>query len=390
MTYIRDTHAEPVVYPCGTGILPVNHGRDAHATRRSTSASRNSLLMLLLTLLGAACTRIGPDEIGVRTRNFAPGEGIVQADQRPGYHRFLWPLDSWHRFPSTVQTLRFAPQRDMLERTAGPIEITSADGDRVALSVEMLVRIADDSAHRVLQDSGSGDRFLDVARGLGVDAARAFFGRLRTEEFYDVERRETARREIIEQLGPRLDSRHMELVAFLVEGVEFGPNYEALIRAKKVADQQVELERSRSRAAEARGRVEMIRTETEIRLRAMQKEAEIAMLEIGTDANLRIGGLNAEAEQYTSQRRADADRYRGLKEAESTRVTKTAEAESIRLRNEALTGSGGRNLVAMETVKGLNLPQMNIASDGYPWLSPREMVTRFGGDAATDSDGEAP
>ena len=350
---------------------------------------RNGLLVLILALAGSACTRIGPDEIGVRTRNFA-GEGIVQADQRPGYHRFLWPLDSWHRFPSTVQTLRFAPQRDMLERTAGPLEITSADGDRVAISAEVLFRIADDSAHRVLQDSGSGDRFQEVARGLSLDAARAFFGRLSTEEFYDVERREATRLEIVEQLGPRLANRHLELVAFLVEGVEFGPNYETLIRAKKVADQQVELERSRSRAAEERGRVEMIRTETEVRLRAMQQESELAMMQIGTDANLRIGGLNAEAEQYTTQRRADADRYRGLKEAEGTRITKTAEAESIRQRTEALTGSGGRNLVAMETVKGLNLPQMNIASDGYPWLSPREMVTRFGGDSTVATDEDAP
>ncbi len=342
---------------------------------------RNLIMLLTAALLTQSCTRIGPDEIGVRTRNFAPGTGIVEQDQRPGFHRFLWPLDSWQRFPSTVQSIRFAHPREIMDRTATPIEITSADGDRVAIAAEVLFRIADDSAHLVLRDSGSGERYREVARGLTLDAARAFFGRLRTEDFYNVEQREAMRREIVTQLQPRLAARHMELIGFLVEGIEFGPNYETLIRAKKVADQQVELERARSRAAEARGRVEMIRTETEIRMRAMQQEAEIEMMQVGTDANLRIGGLTAEAEQIATRRRADAARYQGLQEAEGTRLTKTAEAESVRLRSEALIGSGGRNLVAMETVQALNLPRMAIGSDGVPWLSPRDMATLFGGDA---------
>jgi hypothetical protein len=33
--------AKPLIYKCGTGILPVFHGRDAHATRGFARASSN-------------------------------------------------------------------------------------------------------------------------------------------------------------------------------------------------------------------------------------------------------------------------------------------------------------------------------------------------------------
>ena len=45
------------------------------------------LVGISLTVL-TGCTRIKPDEIGVRTINFGTGEGIMQEDYNPGFHRF--------------------------------------------------------------------------------------------------------------------------------------------------------------------------------------------------------------------------------------------------------------------------------------------------------------
>jgi hypothetical protein len=171
----------------------------------------------------------------------------------------------------------------------------------------------------------------------------------------------------------------MELVDFLLESIEFGPNYEALIKTKKIADQKVELEKAKSRAAEERGKVTLVKTQTDIKLKAMQKEADIAMMKQRTDTDLKVAGFNAEAAKYSAERSADGSLYQGKKNAEGIRVTKAAEAESTRLKNEALIGEGQRNLVVLETVKGLNLPEIVIPSDGYPWLSPREMIRRLGG-----------
>jgi len=338
-------------------------------------------ILILGALLTAGCARIGPDETGVRTKNFGKDKGIVSKDQGPGYHRFLWPLDSWQRFPSTVQSIRFTQQRDLTSAGAtGPIELTSVDGDRVVIAAEVLFHIAEGAAHKVLQDSGSGERYREVAGGLAQDAARALFGRLRTEEFYNVARREKMRGELMLLLRRRLGARDIELVDFLLESIEFPPNYEALIKTKKVADQKVDLEKAKSRAAEERGKVTLVRTQTDLRLAAMQKEADIAMMKQRTDTDLKAAGFNVGATQYAAERTADGAHYQGLKHAEGIRVTKAAEAASTQLINEALVGNGGRNLVARETVKGLNLPEMVIPSDGYPWLSPREMVRRLGGE----------
>lgn len=341
----------------------------------------NPVILTLAALLSASCARIGPDETGVRTKNFAPGQGIVPQDQGPGYHRFMWPLDSWQRFPSTVQSIRFTQQHDLTHAGAtGPIELTSADGDRVVISAEVLFHIQDGAAHKLLQDSGTGDRYREVAAGLALDGARALFGRLGTEHFYDVEQREGIRRELVSLLRERLAARHMQLVDFLLESIEFAPNYEALIKAKVVADQKVELERAKTRAAEERGKVTLVKTQTEIRLRELQQVTDIAMMKQRTETDMRIAGFTGQAAKYTIERSADGALYQGQKEAEGIRVTKSAEAESTRLKNEALIGDGGRNLVAREAVKGLNLPEMVIPSDGYPWLNPREMVRRLGGE----------
>ncbi|NCC51676.1 MAG: hypothetical protein EOM20_10715 [Spartobacteria bacterium] len=344
---------------------------------------------IMMAALLTSCTRIEPDQVGVRTKNLARGKGIVPRDQGPGFHRFLWPMDSWHRFPSTVQRVHFGRttgRPDVI--TYDAIDLTSADGDRVVLSAEALFRITENEAHRVLQDSGYGTRYLEVAAGLAQDAARALFGRLHTEEFYDVDQREAARREVRKLLGERLAARHMTLVDFLVERIEFSPDYESLIRAKKVADQKVELEKAKSRAAEERGKVTLVRTRTDTRLQALQKEADIDMMKARTEYELKMAGLQAEANKYAAERAADGHQYEGVKKAESIRLAKTAEAESIRLMNEALEGDGARNLVARETVKGLNMPDMMIASDGYPWLSPRKMALRLGGETLMETGAE--
>lgn len=353
---------------------------------------RNHAILALVALLSASCARIGPDETGVRSKNLGPGKGIEPEDKGPGYHRFLWPLDSWQRFPSTVQSIRFTQQRDLTRTGAtGSIELTSDDGDRVVIAAEMLFHIQEGAAHKVLQDSGSGDRYREVAAGLAQDAARALFGRLGTEAFYNVERRDEIRRELVSLLRERLAARHMELVDFLLESIEFGSNYESLIKTKKIADQKVELEKAKSRAAEERGKVTLVRTQTDIRLKALQKEADIAMMKQRTDTELKVAGFNAEAAKYAAERSADGALYQGKRNAEGTRVTKAAEAESTRLKNDALIGEGQRNLVALETVKALNLPDIVIPSDGYPWLSPREMIRRFGGEeeAPSAKPGEA-
>jgi regulator of protease activity HflC (stomatin/prohibitin superfamily) len=343
---------------------------------------RHTVLVVVgvMVVLTTACTRVKPDEIGVRTLNFGKNKGVIQKDYAPGYHRYLWPLDSWHRFPSTVQRLRFSqvPTDTDPARLEEPLQVTSADGHRVAVTAAAFFRIADDQAHSVLSDSGPGDRYQGVVRSLAQDAVRVVFGRLKTEAFYDPIQREIARAEGVNLLRTQLEPRGVDLLDFLVETVEFEPNYENLIRDKKIADQRVELEKAKARAAVEKGKVANIQAETVARVQKIERETESDILRIDTDTQVRADLLNAEANKYAARARADADLYAEQKKAEGQRQSLEAEAEGTRHRNAALTGDGSQNLVALEALQKMNLSEVTFPSAGFDWFNPRAMARRIG------------
>lgn len=351
------------------------------------SVSNIALAATLLVTATAGCTKIEPDEIGVRTVNFGDNEGIVQQDYEPGYHRYVWPLDTWHRFPSTVQRVQFHRHTQGRLRDASehdPLQVTSADGDRVAVSAAVFFRIAENSAHRVLQDSGPGDRFRAVVSNLAQDAARVVFGRLGTEDFYDEDRRKAARDEALDLLKERIEPRGMELVDLLVESIEFEPNYENLIKEKKVADQRVELEKSKARAAEEKGKVDLIKVQTTAMLRKLEKQADATISQMELENNARIAALHAQAGHYATEKRADGDLYTNEKKAEGTRLLGQAEAEGTHRLSGAMDGEGSRNLVALEAVRNIHLGEITFPSIGYEWFNPIAMALRIGGGEALD------
>ena len=338
--------------------------------------------LAMLAVLVSGCTRIKPDEIGVRTVNIGGEKGIVPRDYKTGYHRYLWPLDTWQRFPSTVQRLRFSKDTSgPWSQQAEPLQITSADGDRVVMTAEIFFRIADDQAHLVLQDSGSGDRYRDVVRGMAQDAARVLFGSLRTEAFYNPDSREAVRQKAADVLRTRLQPRGIEIIDVLIETIDFDPNYENLIRKKKLADQRVEVEKAKARAAEQTGKVAKIMVETTARVQRVDKETESEISKKTTEVNLLMGTLKAEADKYAAGVSADAALYKAQHDANGQRLTKAAEAEGQQRMNEALIGDGGRNIVALEAVRKLNLSDVSFPSVGYEWFNPNEMAKRVGASA---------
>ena len=327
----------------------------------------------------AGCARIKPDEIGVLTSNVGQGEGIVPQDFEPGYHRFLWPMHTWHRFPSTVQRIRFAKDSQGAWAAESPaLQITSADGDRVVVNAEVFFRVAKGGAHRLLQDSGPGERYKEVVRGMAQDATRVLFGRLKTEAFYNPEQRELVRQQAVTELRERLRFRNIDLIDILVDSIEFDTNYETLIKQKKLADQRVELEKAKGKAAEETAKVAKIEAEGAVKLQKLERETDI---QIGTktlELNLKIGALRAEAEKHAAQLRADADLYRNQRDADGQRLVRAADAEGSKRLNEALIGEGGRNVVALEAVKKLNLAEVTFPSPDYGWFNPHEMALQLG------------
>jgi len=351
-----------------------------NSNKRMKASLLQIVLVLFLGTLATGCTRVKPDEIGVRTVNFGSDKGVVQTDYQPGYHRYLWPLDTWHRFPSTAQRLRFSKlgaEVSSVEREEA-LQVTSADGHRVAVTAEVFYRIADNKAHLVLKDSGPGDRYQGVVRSLAQDAARVVFGRLKTEAFYDPKQRESARLESFQVLRGRLQLPGIELIDFLVETVEFEPNYENLIRDKKIADQRVELEKAKARAAEEKGKVAKIQAETTAKVQKIERESEAQISQIKTETQVKADTIKAGANKYAANQRAEADLYAEQKKAEGQKLMLEAEAAGTLLLNAALTGDGSQNLVSLEALKKMNLSEVTFPSAGFDWFNPLEMARRIG------------
>jgi len=340
----------------------------------------NRMILFAIGMLSlTGCMRIKPDEIGVRTVNFGMGEGIEQIDFDSGYHRNLWPIDTWNKLPRTIQKIRFSKDNQgMSSMLPGGIQITSTDGDKVTITAEVLFRIMEGNGYRVLQESGPTDKYSELVRGLSLDAVRVLFGRLKTEAFYDEKSRENVRRQAMVLLNERLKPRGLELVDFLSQSIEFDPNYENLIKQKKLADQRVELEKAKSRAAEERGKVDKLKAETLVKIQKVEKETDGEVGRLTTEVNLQIGSIKIEAEKSAATFLADASLYKDQKDAEGLKLMKTVEAEGSKRMNEALVGGGGRNLVALKAIANLNLGDVVFPSTGFDWFNPYDMAIHLG------------
>lgn len=347
----------------------------------------NLLIVTLLFVQG--CVKINPDEIGVRTVNFGSDKGVVQHDFEPGYHRFLWPLDAWHRFPSTVQRIQFSDAAPLPgQARSRPLEVVSFDGDRVMLNAEVFYKIAEGQAHRVLQDSGGGERYREVVRSLSIDAARAVLGRLNTEEFYNPGARENIRAMARDYLKEALEPRGIILLDILLITIQFDPAYENLIKEKKIADQIVSLQISKARAAQERGKVDMIRQETTVKLAALERQTESMITQMKAKTDYEVATLSAEAAKYASQKRADADLFQQRQLAEGTRLLKMAEAEGTERLNQAMVGRGGQNLAALEAARNLQIPNVVFSSVGIDWFNPHEMARKLGAEERISSESQ--
>lgn len=347
------------------------------------------IISLLLTGYLTGCTKINPDEIGVRTLNFGSGKGVVAVDYAPGFHRAVWPLDSWHRFPRTIQRIQFLKESgSILNQNGGPLQLSSVDGDHVSLDAEVFFRILDGKAFVVLQDSGPGEQYKSLVRSLTVGAANSVFGQMKTEDFYNPKKREDSCLAINQSLQEKFKPRGLELVNFLVEKIEFDPKYESLIKQKKIADQQVELQLSKAKAAEEKGKVDKIEVETTVKIQQIQREAEAEIMRLGTETDLKIARITAEAEKYVASRKADADLYKNQKVAEGMLLKKTAEADGTGRMNQALSGDGSENLTALEAARNLQLNEVTFPSLGIEWFNPTDMARRLGALTIVNSSAE--
>ncbi len=341
----------------------------------SKSSSRKFIIftlsgVFLIALVAGSIVRVEPDQIGVRSNNFGlfGAKGLVRQDLAPGWHLNIPILHTTTVYPATIRKIELT--KDLRQRSALGGEVLlvqSSDGDRVLMDVHVFFRIKPGNAHRLLEDSGPGDGHVHILKNLASEHLRAVFGKMRTEQFYDPVVRHEKTVLALASLSQAMEARFIEVIDIAVQDIEFEPKYEQKIREKKLADQNVELQKAEARVAAERFKVDAIKIET---------ANSIALLQAETRAE--IDRINAEANKEATTLRADSRLYAEQQRAQGQIAMAAASAQITQAKNEALAGSGGKNLAALEAVRNLKITSLTFPTAGRDWFDVEEMARRLG------------
>ncbi len=332
-------------------------------------------------IVKATLTHIPVGIVGVRTQEYAiiGKKGVVQEDFAPGWHRALWPIDSWQYFDSTVQTLEMTRDPKRGDRKGrDDVQVQSADGYAVSVDVTIKYRIKPGKTHKLYVDTGSGNRYKAIVRNEAEKTCIAQFGGMKTEDFYNPHVRRTVSQAALASLQGSLQDNYVEVLDLLIRDVQFDPEYERKIQTKKLADQEVEVNKSLQRSRRMQGKTDVIGAETKRLIKIIREEKKAELVRMQAETNVTIADIKAQSGKYATEKKADADVYAAKKDAEGHLLVKQAEAEGERLRNLAMQGVGGGIIVALEAAKNLNLVDVTISTVENDLLDIDGMATKLG------------
>jgi regulator of protease activity HflC (stomatin/prohibitin superfamily) len=309
------------------------------------------LMLTQLSLSGCLLYSTDSTEVGVRTRKFGifGAKGVEDRVYAPGSTYFFLPfVNDWNTFDTKLQNLEMVYERNRGDRrTQDDLLFKSIDGNDIGLDVIIAYRLDANKAPFVLQTVAPDDHTLreKIVRTIARSKPRDIFGELTTEEFYVAEKREAQSQRAKEVLQEMLGPLGIVVEKVLTKDYRFNAEYQKAIEDKKVADQQVQKNRSAQHAAleEYKRRLE---------------EAKGEVNKMIADADGTYSKSKIEADVYYEQQAllADAIKAEGI-----------AEAKGIQEMNNALAGSGGEALVKLkiaEALQGKHIMLLPVSEGG--------------------------
>ncbi len=310
------------------------------------------VLVVMGVFYKSCTTRVGPNEFGIEQSKLGLKTGIVERVYDPGLY-FLLPGVTMQTFPRGVQVLeasmdreeskekrpsageeidRYFNHRDKVlgdtHRVIPALNIQTSDGYAVSADITLLYSISDPL--KVAKDFGWGTLYVDAfVMNSFRNGVLSTLGKMNAESFYDEVARVAAVSEAETAMRARFAERGFRVDKLLMRNYKYVRNYEKALQDKKVAVQLTEKNRKEGAANEERAKLQQIES---------KGNAGITIAE--AQVNAEISKIKAEADLYASQTEAKGDREFGL-----------ASAEGKRLRAEALTQTGGRYVMALETAK---------------------------------------
>ena len=294
-----------------------------------------AVVVLAAALLNAGLVRVREGEVGVLVNNVS---GQMRIEQRAGFRLTVPWVYSFYRLDRRVQALAMTDRPGAGFGGGDAVKIKTRDGSNVSLDIQVNYRLLPERAADLLQSAGPGPAFGQLwIRSAVRAAAAAELGKLTTEEVYNATLRNERALALASGLNAQLGLHGIEIVAVVPQELRFYKEYEEIIRAKKLADQEVEEQQAQARLAseERTKQVANAQFEANARVGTAQGEAD---------------RIRAEAEGYLQRTRLEAEGalVRAEGRAEGLLAGGLAEAQGLKESALSLSGAGGVNLVALE------------------------------------------
>ena len=305
----------------------------------------------LIALAGCVPHTTGGTEVGVRTLKLGifGQKGVEDRVYAPGATYFFLPfINDWNVFDTKLQNLEMTYSKARGDRRSqDDLVFKTVDGNDISLDVIIAYRIDANKAPYILQYVAQDDATLrdKIVRTVARSKPRDIFGELKTESFYVAEARETQANKAKDELQRILGPMGIVVEKVLTNDYRFNPEYTKAIEDKKVADQQVEKNKSAQHAA-----LEQYKRKLE------EARGEVNKMVADADGQYQKDKIEADVYQEKQQLIAEAIKTEGI-----------ADAKGVQEMNNALAGSGGEAIVKLriaEAIQGKRIMLLPLSEGG--------------------------
>jgi len=325
---------------------------------------RSFILTLLIvaalpSISGCVLYSTDSTEVGVRTKKFTifGQKGVEDKVYAPGSTYIFMPfINDWHTFDTKLQNLEMVYDTARGDRRSqDDLLFKTIDGNDISLDVIIAYRLDAEKAPYILQNVAEDDQTLreKVVRTIARSKPRDIFGELTTEEFYVADKREAQSQRAKEMLQEMLGPLGIIVEKVLTKDYRFNKEYQKAIEDKKVADQQVQKNRSAQHAALE-----------EYKRKLEEAKGEVNKLIADADGTYRKAQIEADVYYEQQKLLAEAIKAEGI-----------ADAQGIQEMNNAMAGSGGEAFVKLRIAEALQGKQIMLlpVSEGGMNLKTTDM-----------------
>ena len=301
-------------------------------------------VLTIFLMVNFRVQRVSGTEVGIKVNNVT-GDITVIAESGTNIYNGL--LNSFHLLDMTVQRLEMVADPNRGERSnRDDLRIKTVDGSDVFLDLTINYQLRRDMVEETVTTSGLGDAYkYKWLRDYSRSVCRAVFGEMTTEEFYDASVRNDKAQEAMIELNLLLKPYGIEVSSVIAEKFSFHAEYEERIRAKKLADQEVEEQISKANAARQNQIFRVVEATKKKEVFLATYSGDMQKLIVEATANAQRDVLDAEAYVIDTQLGADATFYQRDKNSQGILVKAKAEGEALTALANAYQGIGGMNLV---------------------------------------------